>query len=509
MALMRADVALDGVRFDVGLASYLLASERRGHELEQVAAAELDVSLLSRESLSNPRRGVHLPLDELAPEQVSAYAGSHAGAVFALHDTLAPRLAEGPLAELYRDMELPLARVLVEMELLGVRIDLPRFERMSEEVRGELSELVERAHELAGGSFNVGSPRQLETILFDQMQLPVLKKTKTSRSTSHDVLTDLLLHPEVPEPARQLIEVVLEHRSLAKLEGTYLSALPKLVDAGTGRLRTRYNQAVAATGRLSSSDPNLQNIPIRSELGRRVRAAFVPEPGWKMLAADYSQVELRVLAHLSHDAALVDAYTRGADVHAQTATALFGVDEADVSREQRGAAKTVNFAVIYGQSEFALSRNLRIPRREARRYIQTFFERYEGVARFMDEVVEQARTRGYAETLFGRRRVIPDLRTKNRNLRAAAERVARNTPIQGTAADILKRAMVTVANELKGQGLSARMLLTVHDELVFEFPPEEQQALEALVEAAMAGAAELSVPLAVNLGVGESWGEAH
>ena len=509
VALARAGIDLAGGDFDVSLASYLLASERRGHELEEVAIAELDRSLPQRESLSNPRRGVHLPLDELAPDQVSAYAGAHALAVWELEAVLAPRLREGPLGLLFHEMELPLARVLIKLEMLGVRIDLPRFTNMESEVLAELESLVKRAHALAGKDFNLGSPKQLEQVLFDELGLPVLKKTKTSRATNRDVLEDLLLHPDVPESARELLDVVLEHRTLAKLEGTYLSALPKLVDPDTGRLRTRYNQAVAATGRLSSSDPNLQNIPIRTELGRRIRAAFVPEPGWLMLAADYSQVELRVLAHLSGDQALVDAYSGGADVHARTATALFGVDEAEVSRAQRAAAKTVNFAVIYGQSEFALSRNLRIPRAEAKRYIAAFFERYEGVARFMDEVVEQARAHGYVETLFGRRRMISDLNSKNWNLRGAAERVARNTPIQGTAADILKRAMVLADAALSEAGLRGRMLLTVHDELVFELPPEERDELEALVSAAMRGAAELCVPLEVNVGVGESWGAAH
>lgn len=509
LALARAGFELRGVTFDVSLASYLLASERRAHDLVTVASTELGRQLPERQALESPKRGVHHTFDELAPDQVAEFAGAQAAAAFALGRTLSPRFESGELGELLRELELPLARILVDLELRGVRLDLEAFACMSDEVQASIAREEGRAHELAGASFNVSSPRALEAVLYDELGLPVLKKTKTARSTSADVLEDLLVHPDVTAESAALIEAVLEYRSLSKLFGTYLSALPKLVDADTGRLRTRYNQAVAATGRLSSSEPNLQNIPIRTELGRRIREAFVPESGWKMLAADYSQVELRVLAHLSADEALVDAYTRGADVHARTAEAIFGVDAGDVSREQRAAAKTVNFAVIYGQSEYALGRNLRIPRAEARRYIAAFFERYAGVARYMDEIVEGARERGYVTTLFGRRRTIPDLRSRNRNLRAAAERVARNTPIQGTAADILKRAMVRVEGALKSRGLAARMLLTVHDELVFELPPEEEEALTGVVREAMAGAAELSVPLEVGIGVGANWGEAH
>jgi DNA polymerase-1 len=373
---------------------------------------------------------------------------------------------------------------------------------MSKDVRARLDQLQARAHELAGREFNVSSPRQLETILFDELGLPVLKRTKTARSTDHEVLEELSQEHELPG-------VILEHRLLEKLRGTYLDALPKQVDPRDGRVHTVYNQAVAATGRLSSSDPNLQNIPVRTEIGRKVREAFVAEPGWRILSADYSQIELRVLAHLAEDPELVEAFRGHEDVHVRTATAIFGVEPGEVTREQRGQAKTVNYAVIYGQSHFALARNLGIERREAMRYIEAFFERYAGVKDFMDRTIEEARRMGGTRTILGRRRMLPDMNSKNRGLRAAAERVARNTPIQGSAADIMKVAMVKIHHDIRTHRLESRMLLTVHDELVFEAPPDEEKELESIVKGRMEHAMELSVPLVVDHGWGRSWGEAH
>lgn len=306
-----------------------------------------------------------------------------------------------------------------------------------------------------------------------------------------------------------LPDVIVQHRTLAKLKSTYLDALPKEVNPETGRIHTRYNQLVAATGRLSSSDPNLQNIPIRTEMGRRIRDAFVPQEGWTMLSSDYSQVELRVLAHLSGDPVLTDAFSKGDDVHVSTATALFGVKPEDVTREQRGQAKTVNFAVIYGQTQFALARNLKIERKDAQRYIDAFFEQYAVVKDFMDKTVEEARDRGYVTTLFGRRRTLPDIRSNNHHLRAAAERIAKNTPMQGSAADIMKIAMVRIQEQLERRGLQSRMVLTVHDELLFEAPPEEEDILEPVVREHMTTAVPLLVPLPVEMGWGPNWGAAH
>jgi DNA polymerase-1 len=412
---------------------------------------------------------------------------------------------EGEFERLFYDIELPLAGVLATMELSGIRVDTALLQELSAEAEAELETLHARCTELAGHEFNVSSPRQLETILFDELGLEPekIKKTKSgARSTDQGVLEELaLLHP--------LPQAILDYRSVSKLKSTYLDALPQEVNRDTGRIHTRYNQLVAATGRLSSSDPNLQNIPIRTEMGRRVREAFIPADGWSMLAADYSQIELRVLAHLSRDPALVEAFSRGDDVHVQTACALFGVQPDEVSKHMRGQAKTVNFAVIYGQTQFALARNLKIERSEAQRYIDAFFDQYAGVKAFLDEVVEQARANGFVTTLLGRRRALPDIRSRNHNLRAGAERIARNTPIQGTAADIMKVAMVRVQRDLEKRRFESRMVLTVHDELVFESPPAEHEVLESLVLDHMQNAVPLSVPLPVESAWGANWGAAH
>jgi DNA polymerase I len=494
-------VPFRGGAFDTMLASYLLDPERHGHDLELIARAELGAELAQAEPLLG--KGKHrITLDQCEVERVGPFAAERADYVLRLSRLLAPRMAESPLRELMYELELPLATVLATMQQTGIRIDSEFLTRLAKEAEGELARLEARCHTLAGKAFNVGSPRQLETILFDELGLPVQKRTKTARSTDQTVLEDLSLLHDLPA-------AILTHRSLAKLKSTYLDALPLEVRASTGRIHTKFNQAVAATGRISSSDPNLQNIPIRTEEGRRIREAFVPADGFELMSADYSQIELRVLAHLSSDPELVEAYVNREDVHVRTATALFGVPKESVDRDMRGRAKTVNFAVIYGQTQFALARNLRIERSEAKRYIDAFFERYAGVRAFMDRIIEEAHAKGFVTTLAGRRRSLPDIRSQNHNLRAAAERVARNTPIQGTAADIIKRAMIDVASDLRREKMRSRMVLTVHDELVFEAPAEEKSALEAIVKARMEGAAELSVPLEIEMGWGGSWGAAH
>jgi DNA polymerase-1 len=497
----RRGVTLRGVRFDPSLASYLLDPSRHAHRLQDVARHELDGDL-SEEELVRGKGKKALTWDEVEVGPVADFANERADFTFRLSELLTPRMHEGEFERLFYDVELPLAGVLATMELNGIRVATQPLEELSVEATAELERLRTLCTELAGHEFNVSSPRQLETILFDELDLPVVKKTKTARSTDHGVLEELaLLHP--------LPQAILEYRSVSKLKSTYLDALPREVNPDTGRIHTRYNQLVTATGRLSSSDPNLQNIPIRTEMGRRVRDAFVPAEGWSMLAADYSQIELRVLAHLSRDPALVDAFSRGDDVHVQTACALFGVQPEEVTKSMRGQAKTVNFAVIYGQTEFALARNLKIERKEAKRYIDAFFDQYAGVKAFLDEVVEQAGANGLVTTLLGRRRSLADIRSTNHNLRAAAERIARNTPIQGTAADIMKVAMVQIQHDLEKQKLQSRMVLTVHDELVFESPPDEHQALEKLVVDHMQNAVPLSVPLPVDIGWGPNWGAAH
>ncbi|MGD8606925.1 MAG: DNA polymerase I [Myxococcales bacterium] len=497
----RRGVTLRGVRFDPSLASYLLDPARHAHRLEDVARQELDGEL-SEEGAFLGKGKKALTWDQAEVEAAARYANERADFTFRLSELLTPRMHEGEFRRLFYDIELPLAGVLATMELTGIRVDAALLERLSTEAEALLESLHARCTELAGRDFNVSSPRQLETILFDELELPVIKKTKTARSTDQGVLEDLALFHPLPE-------AILEYRSISKLKNTYLDALPKQVNSETGRIHTRYNQLVAATGRLSSSEPNLQNIPIRTEMGRRVREAFIPAQGWSMLSADYSQIELRVLAHLSRDPALVEAFSRGHDVHVQTACALFGVQPEEVTKEMRAQAKTVNFAVIYGQTQFALARNLKIERAEAKRYIDAFFDQYAGVRSFLDKVVEEARANGFVTTLLGRRRTLPDIRSRNHNLRAAAERIARNTPIQGTAADIMKVAMVHIQRDLERHRLRSRMVLTVHDELVFESPSEEQRTLEELVLNRMQNAVPLSIPLPVEAGWGASWGSAH
>jgi DNA polymerase-1 len=500
----RRGLILRGVEFDPSLASYLLDPARHAHRLEDVARQELDGELSEEDAVRGKGKKA-LNWDEVEVERVAQYANERADYSYRLSELLTPRMHEGEFERLFYDIELPLAGVLATMELSGIRVDTALLQELSAEAEAELETLHARCTELAGHEFNVSSPRQLETILFDELGLEPekIKKTKSgARSTDQGVLEELaLLHP--------LPQAILDYRSISKLKSTYLDALPQEVNRDTGRIHTRYNQLVAATGRLSSSDPNLQNIPIRTEMGRRVREAFIPADGWSMLAADYSQIELRVLAHLSRDPALVEAFSRGDDVHVQTACALFGVQPDEVSKHMRGQAKTVNFAVIYGQTQFALARNLKIERSEAQRYIDAFFDQYAGVKAFLDEVVEQARANGFVTTLLGRRRALPDIRSRNHNLRAGAERIARNTPIQGTAADIMKVAMVRVQRDLEKRRFESRMVLTVHDELVFESPPAEHEVLESLVLDHMQNAVPLSVPLPVESAWGANWGAAH
>jgi len=494
---------LAGIDCDVMLASYLIDPEAHGHTPAEICRAAFGVELESQDILQPKRRGKKfVPPSTLEVDTVATHAGAMARATAAAATHVQPQLEAGKAGELLRDLEMPLARVLARMETTGIRLDVPHLAQMSQRVAEDLVALEARCVELAGHDFNVGSPRQLETILFDELGLPVIKRTKTARSTDHDVLDELAAQHELPA-------AILEHRVLAKLKNTYLDALPREVHPADGRIHTDFRQAVAATGRLSSSDPNLQNIPIRTDVGRRIRDAFIPRDGYRIMAMDYSQIELRVLAHLSGDPALVEAFTGGLDVHRQTARALFGVEDEGVTREMRGQAKTVNFAVIYGQTQFALARNLRIERSEASRYIKAFFERYAGVKAYLDGVVEAARASGSVQTLCGRERHLPDLNAGHRVPRQAAERVARNTPIQGTAADIMKLAMLAVQRAMDGAGLDSRMLLTVHDELVFEAPAAEEKALEAMAREAMESVVELSVPLLVDCGWGDTWGAAH
>lgn len=502
IALENLGITLRGVAFDTMLASYLVDPDLRGHGVREIALRHYGLELPTYAEVAGKGKQQR-PLSELTVEEAQGLAAPEVALVAPLAERLAREVDEAAVARVLREIELPLASVLADMERLGVRCDPARLVELSRQVDRQITEYEQKCFALAGKPFNVGSPRQLETILFDELGLPVVERTKTARSTNADVLEELaILHP--------LPAAILEHRQLAKLKGTYLDALPRVINPKTGRIHTKFEQAVAATGRLSSNDPNLQNIPIRTELGRAIRSAFVAAEGYRIFAADYSQIELRVLAHMSGDPALREAFTtEGADVHVRTAQALFGVAQEQVTRAQRAAAKTVNFAVIYGQTQFALARNLRIERGEAARYIKAFFERYAGVRRYLDQLVDEARATGAVRTIMGRRRLVRDILAKNHSVRAGAERIAQNMPIQGSAADIMKLAMWRVHEALAREQLRARMVLTVHDELVFEAPESERAQLEPLVREAMEQAVTLDVPLVVDMGWGDDWGQAH
>jgi len=400
------------------------------------------------------------------------------------------------------DLEMPLVPVLMRMAQAGITIDVDFFQAMRSRLKRELDQIQDEIYKLAGGDFNLNSPTQLRQLLFDKLELPVLKKTKTGPSTDASVLEELAsMGHEIPR-------LMMEYRELEKLRSTYVDALPQLINPDTKRIHTSFNQTVAATGRLSSSDPNLQNIPIRTDLGREIRKGFVAAPGMTFLAVDYSQIELRVMAHFSGDDAFVTAFNEGIDVHRQTASVIFEVPVDDVTSEQRGQAKTVNFATLYGQGPFSLARQLGISREEAKEFIATYFERFAGVRDYLDAQVQMARDTGYVETLMGRRRFVPELRAGNWNMRQFGERVAQNTPIQGTAADMMKKAMIDVQSALDESGTEATILLQVHDELLLEVPDGEVDAVRDLVVEKMEGAVELSVPIVADWGVGKSWYDA-
>jgi DNA polymerase-1 len=407
-------------------------------------------------------------------------------------------LAEVGLASLYEDVERPLIGVLAEMERHGIRVDQARLGEFSRELEVHLDRTTKEIFGLAGEEFNIGSPKQLAYILFEKLKLPVVKRTKTGYSTDADVLEQLALGHELP--AR-----IIEHRTLAKLKSTYADSLPTLVNPVTGRIHTSFNQLVAATGRLSSSNPNVQNIPVRTELGRRIRAAFVPEAGWRFVAADYSQIELRILAHVSGEESLIEAFRRGEDIHARTASEVFGVPIDAVTSEQRDIAKTTNFSVIYGVTAFGLSRGLDISTKQAQEFLDRFFARHPKVKAYLSRTVAEGRERGFVATLLGRRRYLPELRSGNPNLRGFGERMATNAPIQGTAADLVKIAMVRMAHELRAHRLETRMLLQVHDELLFEVPAAEVERLQALATQVMEAAITLDVPLKVDVKAGDDW----
>ncbi len=489
---------LSAVAFDTLLASYLLDPEAR-HGLAEQCERELGILPATYDDVTKPGRGKRIAFDEVPVSDAARYVGARADLALRLREQVAPQLETERLAELLHDLELPLSQILAEMELAGVLIDPEQLKRLGVEVSTDLERLEAHARKIVGRDFNVNSPRQLETILFDDLKLKPIKRTKTSRST--DAATLEALADEHPLP-----RVILEHRQLAKLKGTYIDALPHLIRPETGRIHSSWEQAVAATGRLSSTDPNLQNIPIRTGLGRRIRAAFVAPAGHQLVSADYSQIELRVLAHLSQDPVLLDAFRTGQDVHTRTAMEVFEVNAEGVTAEMRRQAKAVNFGIIYGQGDSGLAKSLGITRAEASSFIASYYRRYEGVRRFMDETLQRARAGESVRSLLGRRRMLPDIGSANRAKRLAAERIAMNMPIQGTAADILKQSMLALAEPVTP---GTRMVLTVHDELVFEVPNPEVEIARQRIQQAMENVIALDVPLVVDVGSGADWNAAH
>jgi len=501
--MARHGVSIKAKVIDTMLESYVLNSVASRHNMDDLALNYLGLSTVHFEDIAG-KGAKQLTFNQIELDKAGHYAAEDADITFRLHQVLWPRLqAEGRLASVYQDIEIPLVPILSDVERGGVLLDEEQLKLQSRELEKRLHDLEQEAYGLAGEEFNLGSPKQLQQIFFQKLGLPVIKKTpKGQPSTAEPVLQELALDYPLPR-------VIMEYRGLSKLKSTYTDQLPKQIAQSTGRIHTSYHQAVTATGRLSSSDPNLQNIPIRTQEGRRVRRAFIAPDGYKIMAADYSQIELRIMAHLSQDKGLIHAFKNGLDIHKATAAEVFGGAVSDVSDDHRRSAKAINFGLIYGMSAFGLSRQLNISRGAAQDYIDLYFNRYPGVKDYMDRTRALAADQGYVETIFGRRLYLPEIRASNFQRRQAAERTAINAPMQGTAADIIKKAMITVHGWLASSNLDTRMTMQVHDELVLEVPEVNVQEVASGVEKLMSGAAELCIPLVVEAGVGDNWDEAH
>jgi DNA polymerase-1 len=503
IVLKRSGIELQGVMFDTMVASYLLNPTERAHNLETIAAEYLDHRMISYKEVTGDKKG-NKGFDKVPIQDAVPYACEDADITLMAYEVLKPKLQEGGLDGLFKELEMPLIPVLVDMEMSGIGVDRGYLKAVSKEFERQLHETEGRIHAMAGESFNIQSPQQLGHILFEKLKLPIQKKTKkkTGYSTDVQVLTTLSLEHELPA-------LVLQYRSLAKLKSTYADALVDLVHPETHRIHTSYNQTITATGRLSSSEPNLQNIPVRTEEGRKIRAAFVPRKGWAMLSADYSQIELRLLAHYSKDPSLVEAFEKDQDIHTRTAAEVFQLLPGMITNEMRRQAKVINFGIIYGMSAFRLANELGISQKMAKIYIENYFRRYKGVKRFIGETIEKARKAGRVTTLLGRHRWLPDISSKNRTAREFAERTAVNTPLQGTAADLIKIAMIRIHRALGEMRLETKMLLQVHDELVFEVPPQELTTVQKHVAEIMEGVYTLRVPLKVDVKTGRNWAEVN
>lgn len=502
--MARYGVELRGIHHDTMLQSYVYNSVGGKHDMDSLALRFLQHSCISFEQVAGKGKN-QLTFNQIALPEAAQYAAEDADVTLRLHQRISQLIdQDSKLSQVYRDIEMPLVPVLSRIERTGVMIDEMLLSAQSQEIAQRLDELEQQAYQLAGQPFNLSSPKQLQTILFEQMKLPVLQKTPSGTpSTNEEVLQELALDYPLPK-------VLIEYRGLAKLKSTYTDKLPKMINPSTGRVHTSYHQAVTATGRLSSTDPNLQNIPVRNEQGRRIRQAFVAPHGWKIMAVDYSQIELRIMAHLSGDQALLNAFRSGLDIHAATAAEIIGVPIDQVSSEQRRRAKAVNFGLIYGMSAFGLAKQLGIARSEAQQYMDKYFERYPGVMQYMEETRRRAAELGYVETIFGRRLHLPEITSRNAMRRKAAERAAINAPMQGTAADIIKKAMLLVAEWIEQQGAGrVKLLMQVHDELVFEVEESSLSEIESKVQQLMEAAADLDVPLVADAGHGDNWDQAH
>lgn len=502
--LLNHDIDLQGIAHDTMLESYVLDSTATRHDMDSLAKRYLDRDTIHFEDVAGKGKK-QLTFNQIALEQAGPYAAEDADITLQLHQVLWPQIQAIPsLEKVYRELEMPLLPVLNTLERNGVNIDIWMLQSQSDSMAHQIVELEKQAHESAGQTFNLGSPKQLQEILYEKQELPVKKKTpKGQPSTAEDVLQGLA------DDGYELPQIIMQYRGLSKLKSTYTDKLPLQINKSSGRVHTSYHQAVTATGRLSSSDPNLQNIPIRSENGRRIREAFVASDGYILLAADYSQIELRIMAHLSGDESLLQAFAKGEDIHRHTASEIFNIALDDVTSDQRRSAKAINFGLIYGMSAHGLSKQLGIERHQAADYMQTYFDRYPGVRQYMDNTREQAKEQGYVETIFGRRLYLPEINASNGMRRQYAERTAINAPMQGSAADIIKRAMIDIHSWLSKTDTGIRMIMQVHDELVFEVPVNQLDMAKDSIEKFMMGAAELKVPLDVGLGTGDNWEKAH
>lgn len=496
--LAKYNVEVSPVECDTMIASYVL-NPAGPHNLDDLAQQFLDHTTIKYKELTGTGKK-EINFSDVEIEKACTYSSEDADVTFRLYDVFMPQIIGSQFEALFFKMEMPLMHVLLKMEIAGVKIDAALLGRLGRGFDGDIKKLEAEIYKDAGGEFNINSPKQLGAVLFEKLKIPGGRRTKTGYSTDAEALNNLAAHYKIAE-------LILEYRTLAKLKNTYIDALPQLVNPRTGRIHTDYNQTVAETGRLSSSDPNLQNIPIRSEAGRRIREAFIAEDGFVLMSADYSQIELRILAHIADEKALIEAFKNNIDVHAVTAANVFSVAPEAVTKEQRSVGKTVNFATIYGQSAFGLSKQLKINVGTAGEYIDNYFKKYSAVAAYRERALDEVRRSGYVETLFGRRRYVPEINSKNGGIRQNAERMAFNTIFQGTAADIIKKAMITIDAGLAGVSQKARMIMQVHDELIFEVPEKDIGTVKAFVEKEMCGVAELKVPLFVDIGTGKNWAE--